>query len=222
MRGQSENDLMRDAHREAARHLYENRNTGINGHDEVFVDLHGLHPAEAVSYLDVALKKQRATVSLQRDDGEGVNKVAVVYAIVGSGSHSKGGSGPGNGSPSTAAGGSKGDKVGKAVKGFLTDCKYVWREFGVTTADKIDIKGSGAAGGGILGIDSTSVPKVPKPQMPGSCDVPSNAEYNPAAGGNNNVEEAAEENGDYAGRKKQYPALQHGKVRILKAEDADA
>jgi hypothetical protein len=42
LRGQSENNLMREAHREAARHLYEerNKNNGPNAR-ELYVDLHG-------------------------------------------------------------------------------------------------------------------------------------------------------------------------------------
>lgn len=42
LRGQSENNLMREAHREAARHLYEERNkdNGPNAR-ELYVDLHG-------------------------------------------------------------------------------------------------------------------------------------------------------------------------------------
>lgn len=42
LRGQSENNLMREAHREAARHLYEERNKdpGPNTR-ELYVDLHG-------------------------------------------------------------------------------------------------------------------------------------------------------------------------------------
>ena len=52
LRGQSENDLMRKAHREAARLLYEQRNKGGAGSQDVYVDLHGLHPEEAVEYLE--------------------------------------------------------------------------------------------------------------------------------------------------------------------------
>ncbi len=43
LRGQSENNLMREAHREAARLLYEERNKESgSGARELFVDLHGM------------------------------------------------------------------------------------------------------------------------------------------------------------------------------------
>jgi hypothetical protein len=44
LRGQSENNLMREAHREAARALYEERNksSGPNAR-ELYVDLHGMY-----------------------------------------------------------------------------------------------------------------------------------------------------------------------------------
>jgi hypothetical protein len=41
LRGQSENNLMREAHREAARILYEDRNQDSDGSRELYVDLHG-------------------------------------------------------------------------------------------------------------------------------------------------------------------------------------
>ena len=41
LRGQSENNLMREAHREAARILYEERNKGNDDSKELYVDLHG-------------------------------------------------------------------------------------------------------------------------------------------------------------------------------------
>ena len=41
LRGQSENNLMREAHREAARILYEDRNKDSEGSKELYVDLHG-------------------------------------------------------------------------------------------------------------------------------------------------------------------------------------
>jgi hypothetical protein len=42
LRGQSENNLMREAHREAARILYEERNKGNDDSRELYVDLHGM------------------------------------------------------------------------------------------------------------------------------------------------------------------------------------
>jgi hypothetical protein len=41
LRGQSENNLMREAHREAARILYEERNKDADSSRELYVDLHG-------------------------------------------------------------------------------------------------------------------------------------------------------------------------------------
>jgi hypothetical protein len=42
LRGQSENNLMREAHREAARILYEDRNQDTDNSIELYVDLHGM------------------------------------------------------------------------------------------------------------------------------------------------------------------------------------
>jgi hypothetical protein len=42
LRGQSENNLMREAHREAARILYEERNKSNDDSRELYVDLHGM------------------------------------------------------------------------------------------------------------------------------------------------------------------------------------
>ena len=41
LRGQSENDLMRKAHREAASQLYDERNSNYGANQELFIDLHG-------------------------------------------------------------------------------------------------------------------------------------------------------------------------------------
>ncbi|KAF2013224.1 hypothetical protein BU24DRAFT_232630 [Aaosphaeria arxii CBS 175.79] len=123
LRGQSENNLMREAHREAARVLYEERNTDL-GPDarELYVDLHGLHPEEAVSYLEGILLKHSSSSR-------------PVYAITGTGHHSKNGK----------------DKVGKAVRSFLNEWRYAFREFSVP-GDRNNI-------GGILGIDPTTYDK---------------------------------------------------------------
>lgn len=151
---------MREAHREAARALYDERNKyGATG-AEVFVDLHGLHPAEAVSYLATALTNQRSTRVLHRDSS------SVLYAIVGTGHHSKNGR----------------DKVGKAIRAFLNECRYVFREFSVP--------GDRGGSGGILGIDAASG------------DI---------SGGTVKAEVEAQESSS---------GMQHGKIRILKAEDA--
>ncbi|KAI8940365.1 hypothetical protein NX059_004058 [Plenodomus lindquistii] len=138
LRGQSENNLMREAHREAARILYEERNKDTDGSKELYVDLHGLHPDESVSYLEGILIKHSSSSR-------------PVYAITGTGHHSKNGK----------------DKVGKAIRGFLNEWRYVFREFSVP-GDRNNV-------GGILGIDPSSYdrsvadrPKEPEPEMGGA------------------------------------------------------
>ncbi|KAK8139888.1 hypothetical protein PG984_001011 [Apiospora sp. TS-2023a] len=119
LRGQSENDLMRKAHRDAARELYEERNKGGSGGNEIYVDLHGLHPEEAVEYLERVLL-------------DNSKESRPVYAITGTGHHSKNGK----------------DKVGKAIRNFLNEWRYAYREFSVP-GDRNNM-------GGILGIDARS------------------------------------------------------------------
>jgi DNA-nicking Smr family endonuclease len=119
LRGQSENDLMRKAHREAAQQLYEERNKNRGDCPEIYVDLHGLHPEEAVEYLEGILT-------------ENATESRPIYAITGTGHHSKNGK----------------DKVGKAVRGFLNEWRYAYREFSVP--------GDRNSTGGILGIDARS------------------------------------------------------------------
>ncbi|KAI7105047.1 hypothetical protein KC343_g19911 [Hortaea werneckii] len=124
LRGQNENSLMREKHREAARLLYEERNqhhqTATGGRSkELYVDLHGLHPEEAVSYLSSCLLEQKTSPD-------------PVYAICGTGHHSKNGK----------------DKVGKAIRTFLNEWRYAFREFSVP-GDRNNV-------GGILGIDPRS------------------------------------------------------------------
>lgn len=122
---------MRRCHREAARQLYEERNkhllqTGLDDFsEELYVDMHGLHPEEAIEYLEKIL--------LQR----GREGRRVVYAITGTGHHSKNGK----------------DKIGKAVKAWLNEWKFVFREFSVPGE-------RGGYVGGILGIDPTSYDKA--------------------------------------------------------------
>ena len=111
---------MRKAHREAARLLYEERNKDSSTSREVYVDLHGLHPEEAVEYLE------RALIEHQRSSKP-------VYAITGTGHHSKNGK----------------DKVGKAIRNFLGEWRYAYREFSV----------AGDSLGGILGVDARSFDK---------------------------------------------------------------
>lgn len=106
--------------------LYEERNAhlknGSGERRELYVDLHGLHPEEAVEYLSGCIREQQ-----QRPDGGGV-----LYAICGTGHHSKNGK----------------DKVGKAVRGFLQEGRWAFREFGVP--------GERGNIGGVLGIDVAS------------------------------------------------------------------
>ncbi|KAI2912980.1 hypothetical protein CBS147321_5655 [Aspergillus niger] len=130
LRGQAENEAMRKCHREAARQLYEERNKHLldagldDAAEELYVDLHGLHPEEAIEYLEKILLKHAR---------EGRR---VVYAITGTGHHSKNGK----------------DKIGKAVKAWLNEWKYLFREFSVPGE-------RGGYVGGILGIDPTSYDK---------------------------------------------------------------
>ncbi|KAG6063989.1 hypothetical protein E4U32_000692 [Claviceps aff. humidiphila group G2b] len=119
LRGQSENELMRKAHREAARELYEYRNKSGKYPGEIYVDLHGLHTEEAVEYLEKTLM-------------DNSKEPRPVYAIIGTGHHSKNGK----------------DKVGRAVRNFLNEWRYVFREFSVP--------GDRNSMGGILGIDARS------------------------------------------------------------------
>jgi hypothetical protein len=113
---------MRNAHREAARELYEDRNKQIMG-SEIYVDLHGLHPEEAVEYLERVLL-------------DNSKESRPVYAITGTGHHSKNGK----------------DKVGKAIRNFLNEWRYAYREFSVP-GDRNNM-------GGILGIDARSYDKT--------------------------------------------------------------
>ncbi|KAK5142158.1 hypothetical protein LTR32_005440 [Rachicladosporium monterosium] len=135
LRGQNENGVMREKHREAARVLYEERNARMaagGGKGEVYVDLHGLHPEEAVQYLSDCLRDQQ---SQQPKTRAGASPQRPVYAICGTGHHSKNGK----------------DKVGKAVRQFLNEWRYAFREFSVP-GDRNNV-------GGILGIDPGSYDK---------------------------------------------------------------
>ena len=118
---------MRKSHREAARILYEERNKDASSNQETYIDLHGLHPEESVEYLERVLLEQQCSTS------------GAVYAIVGTGHHSKNGK----------------DKVGKAVRGWLGEWKYAFREFSV----------SGDNVGGILGIDPRSFDKNAREEL---------------------------------------------------------
>ncbi|TKX23620.1 hypothetical protein C1H76_4132 [Elsinoe australis] len=118
-KGQTENQLMKEAHREAARILYEERNKNQSSGKELYVDLHGLHPEEAVSYLNECLLEHK-------------NSSRPLYAICGTGHHSKNGK----------------DKIGKAVRAYLNEWRYAFREFSVP-GDRNNL-------GGIVGVDPSS------------------------------------------------------------------
>ena len=106
LRGQAENEEMRKAHRAAAQALYEERNQHVqdgDANDELYIDLHGLHPEEAIEYLGDILKTHEKRGR------------RVIYAITGTGHHSKNGK----------------DKVGKGVRNWLNEWGYTFREFSV-------------------------------------------------------------------------------------------
>ena len=89
-----------------------------------------MHPEEATEYLErILLEQQSSTKPL--------------YAIIGSGHHAKGGK----------------DKIGKAVRAFLDEWKYVYREFSISGATDPHNNGKGGYGG-ILGIDPQSYDKT--------------------------------------------------------------
>ena len=128
---------MRKAHREAARALYEERNehlrSGSSDPDqEVYVDLHGLHPEEAIEYLDEILSEHSRLNRLGIGGTAGEDSHNI-YAITGTGHHSKNGK----------------DKVGKSVRHWLEEQGYIFREFSVPGE-------RGGYIGGVLGIDVMS------------------------------------------------------------------
>ncbi|KAF7592203.1 hypothetical protein BBP40_000544 [Aspergillus hancockii] len=147
--GTAENEAMRRCHREAARQLYEERNQHIlnsgldDSLEELYVDLHGLHPEEAIEYLEKILLKHA-------NEGR-----RVIYAITGTGHHSKNGK----------------DKIGKAVKGWLNEWKYLFREFSVPGE-------RGGYVGGILGIDPTSYDRSLAKSLEDSADTTTGADGN--------------------------------------------
>ncbi|KAL9062202.1 MAG: hypothetical protein Q9157_009132 [Trypethelium eluteriae] len=176
LRGQNENNLMREAHREAARVLYEERNKEMGKGKELYVDLHGLHPEEAVSYLETCLLEQRTSIR-------------PIYAITGTGHHSKNGK----------------DKVGKAVRAFLNEWRYAFREFSVP-GDRNNI-------GGILGIDATSFEKGGKGvKNGGSGDGEGDGSGEASGDGDGEKTADGEGSGNGSGNGE-------GKVRVLREQD---
>jgi hypothetical protein len=95
--------------------------------DRVLIPIHvaGLHPEEAISYLQKALRAHEAKPAAGR-------QIRYIYAITGTGHHSKNGK----------------DKIGKAVRNFLAEWRYAFKEFSVP--------GDRGNMGGIIGIDPTS------------------------------------------------------------------
>ncbi|EDN10561.1 predicted protein [Histoplasma mississippiense (nom. inval.)] len=177
LRGQAENEAMRRAHREAARHLYEERNKHLsnNSDDELYVDLHGLHPSEAIEYLENILLEH---AKLGR---------RVLYAITGTGHHSKNGK----------------DKVGKAVKAWLNEWRYVFREFSVPGE-------RGGYIGGVLGIDPTSYDR-------NAVSAKSNGKGGSSTDGDRNNQGTGDENSTTANSG---AVLTMGKIQLLKREDS--
>lgn len=104
---------MEAAHERSSQTIFNNRNKSLQNTN--IVDLHGLHGNEAIHILQNVLEK----AELKRD---------IVYAIVGTGHHSKQGR----------------DKLGSTVKAWLGDNGYTFREFSF----------DGTEYGGIIGIVS--------------------------------------------------------------------
>ena len=117
LRGQSENELMRRWHREAARELY----PAPDDVSEIYIDLHGLHAEEAVAYLEQVLE-------------ENATESRPIYVITGPALHTKA---------------SRGDKVGRMIRVFLSEARFDFDEF-VLAGDR------SALAGGVLGIDAQS------------------------------------------------------------------
>ena len=125
---------MRRAHREAARELYHrdhNKNSSIktsSPDDEIYVDLHGLHADEAVAHLEKAL-------------AENDSEPRPIYVITGFALHTKSGR----------------DKIGRAIRSFLNEWRYAFREF-AAPGDRSSGGGGGGGGGGgsIIAIDARS------------------------------------------------------------------
>lgn len=170
---------MRRCYREAARHLYEDRakNSDEKSDDEIYVDLHGLHPGEAIEYLENILKEN---AKLGRK---------VLYAISGTGHHSKNGK----------------DKIGKAVKNWLTEWRYVFCEFNVPSE-------RGGYVGGVLGIDPTSSEKSGVPVKVNGLNITDGSVKTA------DDDKEADESDKKAGSST--PALSMGKIQLLKREDS--
>lgn len=168
---------MRKAHREAARELYEERNKNASSSSEIYVDLHGLHPEEAVEYLERVLLEHSTSIK-------------PIYAITGTGHHSKNGK----------------DKVGKAIRNFLNEWRYAYREFSVP-GDRNNV-------GGILGVDARSWDRSLSRESAGSKSVDDGKDSGVGidSGGDGDDSQTAEE------MLAQGHEIGDGKVRLLVRE----
>jgi hypothetical protein len=168
LRGQSENDLMRKAYREAARYLEESRKKiltadTVDDDTEVYLDLHGLSPEDAVARLDKTL--------LEHGEPSFPKQKAILYIITGSSIHSvttstnshakshqhsnsngqsshhakNGASGSAN---PTASAEKEREKISRSVKTWLEHWRYEYSDFCSNGESK-----NLAASAGIIGVD---------------------------------------------------------------------
>jgi hypothetical protein len=101
----------------------------LNFHSDILLTRTiGLHPEEAVTYLQKSLREH-----------ENRHPPRPLYAITGTGHHSRNGK----------------DKIGKAIRTFLQEWRYTFREFSVP--------GDRNSMGGIIGVDPGSVDRSAGP-----------------------------------------------------------
>lgn len=150
----NENVAMMKAHKEASKAIYEERNkeTARAGGAELFVDLHGRSPfsflvLSRLTFRSSGLLPDEAVKYLEEILVEHQTSSRPLYAIIGTGHHSKGGK----------------DKLGKTLRAFLDDWKYAYREFSAS--------GDRNAQGGILGIDPSSFDKTLLAPVQGNGEV---------------------------------------------------
>ena len=156
-RGQNENELMRQSYREAARQLYDedNKQANSNSIKEIYIDLHGLYPAEAVQHLEAILLDHNhhppsdVSPSISSAPLEG----PFIYVIIGAPHHSKPTTNTNHSSKDKDKDKDK-DKIGRAIRNHLNEWQYAYREFSTSLAAGSG-SSSGGGGGGImiLGID---------------------------------------------------------------------
>ncbi|CAG8542579.1 10075_t:CDS:2 [Paraglomus brasilianum] len=100
LEAQKYNELMRELHREASRKIFEARNSSYYG-KEPFIDLHGQHVDEAISYLKESID------TLKKENYNG----SIIYIVTGTGHHSQ-----------------DRPKIGPAVKSWLDEHEYEYCE----------------------------------------------------------------------------------------------